>query len=153
MNRHFAVRVAIVLVLLLFAVPAWADQPSGPVTMSTLISFESFPFHGTFTVPEGANILGCSAGDFVDHPSGFDPPAKGDIAKIFTCTDGGTGTFTANFQPNPPKPGPGDANGHWNITEATGDFTGLRGQGDFSVTNTGSDSGVETLTGVVHYEP
>jgi hypothetical protein len=122
------------------------------VTIKTSISFANFPFTGTFNVTEGRDVLGCSGGTFVDHPSGFEPPAKGDIAKIFTCDDGGSGTFTANFQPTR-KSGPGDQNGHWNITDATDDFTGLRGQGDFSVNSTGPDSGVETLTGVVHYEP
>ena len=152
MKRRYALLCAVMLVLMLPAVPAWASQPSGPVTIETQISFAEFPFSGTFKVTEGKGLLGCSAGTFVDHPSGIEPPAKGDIAKIFTCTKGGHGTFTANFQPTR-MPGPGDQNGHWNITDATDDFAGLRGGGDFSVTSTGPDSGTETLTGVVHYEP
>ena len=152
MKRHLVLPSLVVLALLLLALPASASQPSGPVTIVTAISFAEFPFSGTFAVEEGEDTLGCSAGTFVDHPSGFEPPAKGDIAKIFTCAEGGDGTFTANFQPTR-KPGPGDQNGHWNITDATGDFAGLRGQGDFSVVVTGPDSGTETLTGVVHYEP
>ena len=152
MKRQFALFGTVMLVVLLSAVPAWASQPSGPVTIETQISFAEFPFSGTFKVTEGKGLLGCSAGTFVDHPSGIEPPAKGDIAKIFTYWRGGTGTFTANFQPTL-KPGPGDANGQWNITDATGDFTGLHGGGDFYVIFTGPDSGEETLTGSVHYEP
>jgi len=152
MKPGFALATAIALVFLVFALPTSASQPSGPVTIVTAISFATFPFSGTFAVVEGADTLGCSAGEFVDHPSGFEPPTRGNIAKIFTCTTGGNGTFTANFEPTL-KPGPGDGNGHWNITDATDDFTGLHGEGDFSVTFTPPDSGVETLTGDVHYEP
>jgi hypothetical protein len=152
MKRRIGLSMALVLASLLVAWPAWASQPSGPVRITTQISFTEFPFRGTFEVPEGGDLLGCSGGEFVDHPSGFQPPAKGDIAKIFTCTDGGAGTFTANFQPTR-KPGPGDANGQWTITEATGAFAGLHGHGAFSVAYTGPESGVETLTGLVHFEP
>ena len=152
MKRRIVLRSVVVLATLTLALPASASQPSSPVTIVTDISFAQFPFSGTFKVVEGREALGCSRGTFVDHPSGFEPPAQGDIAKIFTCTKGGHGTFTANFQPTR-MPGPGDQNGHWNITDATDDFAGLRGGGDFSVTSTGPDSGTETLTGVVHYEP
>lgn len=152
MKLHFVLSALVLLVLLFLAVPVWANQPAGPVTIETKISFAEFPFSGTFKVTEGKGLLGCSAGTFVDHPSGVEPPAKGDIAKIFTCKRGGSGTFTANFQPTL-KPGPGDANGQWSITEATGDFTGLHGGGDFYVIYTGPDSGEEALIGDIHYEP
>lgn len=152
MKLRIVLPTVVVLATLALALPASASQPSGPVTILTEISFAAFPFSGTFDVVDGPNTLGCLGGTFVDHPSGFQPPTKGDIAKIFTCASGGTGTFTANFQPTR-KPGPGDQNGHWNFTEGTGDFAGLRGQGDFSVNITGPDTATETLAGVVHYEP
>jgi len=152
MKPRFVLLTVIALASVVLALPALASEPSGPVTIVTAISFADFPFSGTFAVVEGADTLGCSAGEFVDHPSGFEPPTRGNIAKIFTCTAGGDGTFTANFEPTL-KPGPGDGNGHWNITDGTDDFTGLRGEGDFSVSYTSGDSGVETLTGNVHYEP
>ena len=101
----------------------------------------------------GEALLGCTSGTFVDLPGGIVPGARGDITKNFTCLDGGAGTFVANFTPNP-KPGPGDLNGNWNITDATDAFAGLRGQGDFSVVfDCCAPSGVETLTGNIHFHP
>jgi uncharacterized Zn-binding protein involved in type VI secretion len=129
-----------------------ASQLVGPVTIQTAIDFSTFPFHGTFTVVQGAAALGCSGGTFADQPADpvFDPlsPARPSIRKTLTCAGIRTGSFTANFQ-GTPAPGPGDANGHWNIVAGTGDFANLRGQGDFSVVF----SGVETLTGEVHFDP
>jgi hypothetical protein len=127
---------------------AGASAPQGPVTIVTAVDFSDFPIEGTFIVTVGADTLGCSSGTFVDAPFGFS------VRKEFTCSSGGTGKFTANFQPLP-KPGPGDANGQWNIVEATGDFAGLRGSGDFSVVFPTdcppSCIGTETFTGKVHF--
>lgn len=132
---------------------AAATPPEGPVTIVTDIDFSEEPFSGPFEVTEGAEILGCSSGGFVDHPGGVVPGARGVITKNFTCGDGGTGTFTANFQPFTPADPSCDGSGHWNITDATGDFTGLRGEGDFCVVLTGPESGEETLTGSIHFDP
>ena len=148
MKQRLVISLAASFVLLALAAPAWAGQPSSPVTIETAISFAEFPFSGTFAVVEGADTLGCSGGTFVDHPFGF-----GAIRKAFECTQGANqGTFTFVFRPGP-GPGSGDGNGHWAAYKGTQDFSGLRGQGDFSVTYTGVDTGMEILTGVVHYEP
>jgi hypothetical protein len=128
------------------------SQPLGPVTIQTAIDFSTFPFHGTFTLVQGAASLGCSGGTFADQPADpvFDPLSKArpSIRKTFTCAGIRTGSFTANFQ-GTPAPGPGDANGHWNIVDGSDDFANLRGEGDFSVVF----SGVETLTGTIHFDP
>jgi len=83
------------------------------------------------------------------------PPSPGAIAKVFTCEDGGTGTFTANFQPLTGEPGPGDRNGPWNVTDSTGDFVGLHGHGDFSAVFDAFPPTIiaETLSGERHYAP
>jgi hypothetical protein len=121
-----------------------ATQPVGPVTIQTLIDFSTFPFHGTFAVVAGSALLGCSGGTFVDHPANPANFISQSIRKLFTCTAGGTGTFTVNFMPGV---------GRWNALDGTGDFANLRGEGNFSVVLVGPTTGVETLTGNIHFEP
>jgi hypothetical protein len=120
------------------------------VTIQTLIDFSEPPFNGTFEAIAGSELLGCEGGTFVDIP-GF-VGGKANIAKVFTCDGPGSGTFTANFGPTR-APGPGDLNGHWNIVRSDGDFANLRGEGDFSVVFVGPTSGIETLTGNIHFDP
>ena len=125
------------------------DEPSqGPVTISTEIDFSAEPIRGTFEVTEVADILGCDTGTFVDTPSALG------VHKDFTCETGAKeGTFTARFLPQD-IPGPGDQNGPWSILEATQDFNGLEGEGDFSVVfNDAEESGVETFTGEIQSSP
>ena len=125
------------------------DEPSqGPVTIITEIDFSAEPFGGTFEVTEGADILGCSSGTFVDTPR------SDGVAKDFTCETGTKeGTFTALFLPQD-IPGPGDQNGPWSILEVTQDFSELQGEGDFSVVfNDAEESGVETFTGEISFGP
>jgi hypothetical protein len=133
--------------------PLFSTKPVGPVTINTVIDFSEFPFSGTFTVSEGSELLGCSAGTFEDVPAGGF--SAGAIRKTFTCTAGPSAgsTFTVSFRPTP-APGPGQANGHWQVVSGTGDFANLRGQGDFSVVFSETDpEGFETLTGSIHFEP
>lgn len=135
------------------ASPASATPPQGPVTIVTDIDFTSDPFSGTFVVTDGAELLGCSEGTFVDWPSGINPPSGGALAKYFTCDSPGSGGFVANFQTWTGKSGPGEGNGNWNVTGGTGDFARLHGQGDFWVVlSEGGLSGVETLTGSIHFD-
>lgn len=117
----------------------------------TNIDFSSFPFSGDFVVTEGEGLIGCSGGTFVDVPAQSKVPAPAAIDKGFTGTDGGSGEFVANFKPGP-RPGPGVANGPWNVKSGMGDFARLHGHGDFSVVFTGPASGVEILTGEVHFD-
>ncbi len=155
MKQKLTISIVVILVLFVMVAPGFAGPPAGPVIIEGTLDTSSVPFIGTFEVLEGVNLLGCSSGTFVDLPAGLFPPTRGRIAKVFTCEDGGTGTFTANFQPLPTVPGPGDRNGHWNITDSTGDFVGLHGHGDFSAVFDGfpPTSIDETLSGVVHYAP
>jgi hypothetical protein len=132
------------LLLIGFVPTIEATPPTGGVTIETEIDFATFS--GTFVVTAGPVALNCWSGTFQDHFRGF-----GAIEKVFTCLDGGTGTFTFLFKPSP-SPGPGDANGHWQAWKATGDFFGLRGQGDFSVL-VFVEPPTEMLTGVIHYDP
>ena len=78
---------------------------------------------------EGADTLGCSNGTFEDA---FDEVTE-DVTKVMTCSEGDTGTFTILFDPDGYDTGPGDGdnNGPWRIVDATADFTGLQGEGDF----------------------
>lgn len=133
--------------------PVFASRPVGPVTINTVIDFSEFPFEGTFTVTQGSQLLGCSAGTFVDIPAGGF--SAGAIRKTFTCTTGANAgsSFTVQFRPAP-VPGSGDANGHWQVLSGTGGFENLRGSGDFSVTFSPTEpTGFETLTGAIHFHP
>ena len=109
------------------------------ITLVTQIDFSEFPFRGTFVVTEGAAALGCSAGTFVDTPTGAA------IRKDFTCTAGGEGSFTFLF-----RPGTGN---NWNVLTGSGDFSGLHGTGEFALACCVGDTGTETFTGTIHYAP
>jgi hypothetical protein len=115
---------------------------TGSLTIVTDIDFTSEPYTGTFEVTEGSDELGCSGGTFVDQNVGGD-----DVDKVLTCTDGErSGSFTILFHPTPEE---SDVS-RWQVVRATGDFTGLEGEGDFSVDySDDEESGVETLTGDV----
>jgi hypothetical protein len=118
---------------------------SGSLTLVTDIDFTSEPYKGTFEVTEGAAALGCSAGTFVDNNVG-----EADVDKVLTCTDGErSGSFTILFHPT----GEESDVSPWQFVRGTRDFTGIQGEGDFSV-DYGDDeeSGVETLTGDVSFE-
>ena len=117
--------------------PAFSVTHSA-ITLVTEINFGQFPFSGTFAVTEGAEALGCSAGTFVDTPTGAA------IRKEFTCSTGGEGSFTFLFRPG---------QGNWNVLSGTGDFSSLRGTGKFSLNCCVGDTGVETFTGTIHHAP
>jgi hypothetical protein len=119
------------------------------ITIRTKINFNVWPRRGTFEVLEGASLLGCSGGSFVDTP--VDPI----IQKLLTCESGTrSGTFTIEFTAEESNPGPGAENGPWNMAASTEDFVGLAGRGDFSVVHNEETAwGVETLTGQIEYSP
>jgi hypothetical protein len=131
-------------------VSAAQGTPGSSVTIVTAIDFSTEPPSGTFTVPVGSGALGCSGGTFVDaFVVGF-----GGVQKNLTCTNGsGAGdTFVIQFHPTFNVPGPGDLNGPWSVQDGSGDFAKLHGAGDFSVVFTGPASGVEMLTGSIHFD-
>jgi hypothetical protein len=127
-------------------VTAYAAAPADMVTISTQIDFTEEPFQGTFKVTDGAAVLGCASGTFVDTPPAT-PTGRG-IYKEFTCESGSrTGTFTAEFWSN---------SGPWKIVDASDEFRGLAGWGAFVVVYTEFENqiataGVETLIGEIHY--
>lgn len=135
------------LVTLFVLASCASNPPKGKIAITTQIDFSAEPFHGTFEVSEGANVLGCERGSFVDTPT------DDSILKELSCDAGERfGTFTVEFTPQE-IPGPGDLNGPWSIQEATGDFSGLSGGGDFRLIYGEDDSGVETLTGDIEFSP
>jgi len=131
---------------------AEGSPPVGPVTIVTNIDFSTFPFNGPFTVPAGADLLGCSGGTFVDFPAGG---FGASIDKVFTCTSGGSGAFVIRFRPLCQAsfdPEAETCTGNWNVLTAFEDFAGLQGRGDFMVVfDPDEPAGVETLTGAIHY--
>jgi hypothetical protein len=121
---------------------AQTDSMKSLVTITTQIDFTEEPFNGSFEVTEGADVLGCSSGTFVDTPP--NPPTDRGVHKEFTCESGaGTGTFTAEFFP------PG---GPWKIVDAANDFSELSGWGAMSLMPDETDpenAGVETFIGEI----
>jgi hypothetical protein len=123
--------------------PPAPPDPSGPITIQTVVSFFPRPVSGTFEVTVGSALLGCSRGTFVDTP--LDPDASS-VFKELTCTEGGTGSFTILFHPIT-TPG-------WNVVPGSGKaaYAGLRGEGTFSFASTGPDGGEETFIGTIRYD-
>ena len=117
---------------------------SGPVTITHELDVTQNPIVGTFEVTEGADVLGCSAGTFVDDP-GIEA-----IGRVMTCTDEGTGTFTYSFIPEPPS-GADTMDGTWTIDDGTGDFSGVSGSGEWSAGGLGMLS--ETISGTIEHTP
>jgi len=136
------------------ATPTTTPTTSGPVTIKTASDYNSEPIHGTFEVKEGADILGCSNGTYVDtlRPSEFDNSVD-EINKVMTCSEPDTGTFTIAFVPNGYDTGPGVLNGPWRILDGFGDFVDLQGEGDYWLVPLGPKTGVETYTGDIEYTP
>ena len=130
-------------VLLSAMLTACAGGPtSGPITLVTQIDFSSQPFTGTFQVTQGSQILGCSEGTFVDTPT------EDAVHKLLTCESGSnTGAFTIEFVPI-------EEGVPWSVVDATGDFAGLTGTGEFTLEASEDQlSGVETFAGDIEYSP
>lgn len=121
---------------------------AGPVLIEATSDFTGDQVVGPFEVSEGADVLGCTSGSFVDTE------VSTGIRRVMTCESGErTGTITVHFVPGD-DPGPGDANGPWSVENGTEGFVGLQGEGDFSVTfHEETRSGTETLGGEIRYGP
>jgi hypothetical protein len=110
---------------------------TGPVTFETAlatgIDFSTQGFSGPFEVTEGADTLGCSAGTWEDTRND-EPGDLQSVSKFMTCSEGDTGTFTINYIPGAYETGTptGSSEGPWHIEDATADFEGLQGEGDYS---------------------
>jgi len=157
MSKAFARRIVVwagivtlLGVLFAFYSPAASGtKPAGPVTIEIFIHFEPPPpNHGDFVVLEGALILGCSGGTFVDA-------WHGNVKGEFTCGSGpGAGdTFTVRLEPWVGDFSRGNAHTHWRVVEGTGFFATLHGQGDFSIEFVDEWHGIATFTGKVHFDP
>jgi hypothetical protein len=136
------------LVLLLAAACSDDTPKEGPVTIENQVDFSFRPVAGTFEVTEGADVLGCSSGAFVDAGS----PDTG-IQRVYTGDSGSNeGSFTANFNFEAEKFEESD-NGTWTVVEGSDDFAGLQGGGDWSIVypTDGPDIGVGTWTGDIKY--
>ena len=138
--------------LFVLGVPSSTGAQAAEVVIETQITFfEDAPPSGTFEVIEGADILGCSSGSFVDPDAS---PIEGsdliEITKVLTCESGPkTGTITILFIPGEGVAEPDRQTGPWEIEEGTGDFAGLVGGGEFEVNFDSETTGVETLSGTV----
>jgi hypothetical protein len=107
------------------------ERASGPITIETSIA-TSQPFGGPFEVTEGADTLGCSNGTWEDARNDEPEPELHSYSKLMTCSEGDTGTFTINYVPGAYDTGiPGSSDGPWHIEDATADFAGLEGEGDY----------------------
>ena len=150
-RRVFGVLVALGCLALAAAPSAQGQAP----TIVTDITFpeEGGPF-GTFTASDPL----CPAGTFVDHFVGGGGAFRSgrvffgasNIRKVFTCDDG-SGTFTIQFHPQftPATSAGCESSGPFAVIGGTGDYTRLRGQGDFCVFSEGGteETVTETFTG------
>jgi hypothetical protein len=133
-----------------------AAPTSGPVTIETQITFSATEaFSGTFEVAEGADVLGCSSGSFVDDGRvEVEGGELFEITKVLTCESGPkVGTISVLFIPGQDVDDSERETGPWVGTEGTGDFEGLGGGGDFEVVYDSETTGVETFTGTVEFGP
>ena len=135
------------VVVVLLAAACSDDTPKeGPVTWVNEVTFGSQGVSGTFEVTEGADVLGCSSGTFVDSGN----PDVG-VQRVQTCDSGSNeGTFTVAFAFDD-FTDEGE-NGTWSVVEGSDDFVGLQGGGDwFIVYPTDPNLGVGTWTGDINY--
>ncbi len=122
--------------------------PAGPITIEYKLDVSTQPIVGTFEVTEGSDILGCSAGTFVDD-AGFP-----DVNRVTTCSGPNTGNFIIAFDPEGYDTGPGDQNGPWRVVDGVADFTGLQGGGDWAGFGPEPQVGIiETITGNIEFTP
>jgi hypothetical protein len=149
MRRRILPLLAALVCLVLAAAPfAHAQAP----TIVTHVTFpeEGAPF-GTFTASDPL----CPSGTFVDEfvggggafNSGYVFYNASTVRKMFTCADG-SGSFTILFHPQftPATPAGCFAAGPFAVVSGTGEYTQLRGEGDFCLLLIGDDLS-ETFTG------
>ena len=131
-----SVRSVMLVVVVGMAAACGSSEPtSGTLTVEFDLDTSTNPITGTFKVTEGADVLGCGEGTFRDS-------VGNELTRIMTCTDGGTGTVNIRFNP---FVGSGQ-NVPWEIVDATDDFSGLEGGGDWQGTG-----GSETIEGEVEF--
>ena len=146
----------VLAVLVALGCLALAATPSAQGQAPTIVTDITFPEEGepfgTFTASDPL----CPSGTFVDHFVGGGGAFRSgrvffgasNIRKVFTCDDG-SGTFTIQFHPQftPATSAGCESSGPFAVIGGTGDYTRLRGQGDFCVFAVGEDEFRETFTG------
>ena len=139
----------LVVLMMLFISACGSDAPtSGPITIELEPDFTTRPVAGPFTVTEGADILGCSSGTFVDT---IDEVAV-EVTQLMTCSGPNTGTFTIVFDPADSGAELGDPPTPWRILDGFDDFAGLQGEGGFWHTHPdGEETSMSTYTGDIEY--
>lgn len=145
-DRVFLRSLMLAIVMALTVAACSSEPAAGPVTIENVVRFGSQGVSGPFEVTEGADVLGCSSGTFVDSGT----PDSG-IERVYTCDSGSNeGSFTTGFT--------FDAftdegeNGTWSVVEGSDDFVGLQGSGDwFIVYPTNPDVGMGTWTGDINF--
>jgi len=148
-------RVGFLAVFLLLASACADSTPTaGPVTIEAQVDFTAQPIVGTFEVTEGADILGCSSGTFVDESvDEFESSFK--VNRVMTCDAGSSdGTLTAVLSCSGAFftcEEDGSWSGPWSVVEASGDFDGLQGAGDWSLVVDNEAQGADTWTGDIEY--
>jgi hypothetical protein len=142
-------RVGFLAAFVLLASACGDSTPTaGPVTIEGQVDFTARPIVGTFEVTEGADILECSGGTFVDE---FETSIK--VNRVMTCDAGlNDGTLTAVLSCGSASLA-SEENGPWSVVEASGDFVGLQGAGNWSLVVDDADQGVEKWTGDIEYTP
>ena len=160
MKRSILVLAVLFLLAAGLASTVGAAEPKGPVTIKTVVDFSVLPPVGQFVVTEGAALLGCSEGTFVDSWPYRSQWSSSIVRKDFFCKrepDDFGSDFVVKLNVTPTIPGDGDLNGHWVFWKGRGDFAGLRGRGEVSVWFFFGNGRVvkleEEFTGVVHYDP
>ena len=127
--------------ILLLAVACGDDTPTtGPVTIETDIDRSASPINGTFEVTVGADVLGCSSGTVVQMQS----ETFGKRDNVMTWESGpNTGTFTIGE-------GSEDLD-DWSVLESSDDFTGLQGEGLYTLDLPSPTTLTVTYTGDIEY--
>ena len=140
------------LALLLTArrTPRAHASPASSITLTTAIQFGPPANHGTFV----ASAPLCPSGTFVDEfeaaGGGQSPQFTALLHKTLTCDDG-SGTFTIQFHAHFPREAVGGST-PWVVLRGTGAYATLHGTGSLAFVSTGPTTGVETLTGEVHFD-
>jgi hypothetical protein len=136
-------------VLLVVAMATASGAQDAELVIETQVTLNpGGPPSGTFEATSGADNLGCDSGSYADAEE-FTPVEGSDnlfeVTKVLTCESGpNAGTISIVFVLDDSTR---DQSSTWEITEATGDFVGLVGGGDFQYVSDSELTGVETISG------
>lgn len=123
-----------------------AEPEAVAVTIEMAADISTQVAVGDFTVTQGADVVGCSAGRFFNTPLDDD-----EVSSTLTCESGpGEGDLKVQFEPSLVEGQEDEFEGPWSFAAGTGDFTGLEGGGELSALRDISVGTIDqTLTGEV----